>query len=41
MTDIVLEILDFFLFGMSSDVPAFNVHVLCSDFEFQIGVNEY
>ena len=30
-----------FFCGMSSDVPAFKVHVLTSDFKFLIGVNEY
>ena len=31
----------FFFFGMSSDVPAFKIHVLDSDFDFLIWVNEY
>ena len=30
-----------FLFGVSSDVPAFKVHDFAIDFEFLIGVNEY
>ena len=28
-------------FGMSSDVPAFKIHIFASDFEFLIGINEY
>ena len=39
MTNVVLEILDSFLFGMNSDVPGIHkVHVFPSDFEFWIGV---
>ena len=30
-----------FLFGMSPDVPVFEVRVLESDLKFWIGVNEY
>ena len=43
MANVMLEILDFFSFDMSSDVPAFKVHVFTieSDFEFWIRVNEY
>ena len=41
MASVMLEILDLFFFGMSSDEPAFKVYVLASVFEFLIGVNEY
>ena len=40
MMNILSENLTFF-FGMGSDVPAFEVPVLASDFGFWIEVNEY
>ena len=34
MANVMLEILDGFFFGMTSDGPAFKVSVFATDFEF-------
>ena len=36
MTNVMLEILRLFFFSISSDVPAFKVHIFASDFKFLI-----
>ena len=41
MTNVVLEILNVFFFGMSPDVSTFKVLVFKSDFKFWIGASEY
>ena len=41
MENVILEMFRWFLFGMSSDVPAFKVRVVTSDFKFSIEVNTY
>ena len=41
MANVILKILDVFVFGMSFDVPAFKVRVFVCDFDFLIGVKEY
>ena len=41
MPNLMLEILDSFLFGMSPDVRAFKVRIFTSNLKFWIGVNEY
>ena len=41
MPNVMLEILDVFFSGMSSDVPDFKFRAFASDFESLIGVNEY
>ena len=39
MANVMVEILDVCFVSTSSDVPAFEVRVFASDFEFLIGVN--
>ena len=41
MANVMLEILEGFLFGMSPDVPVFKIRVFISDFNLWIGVNEH
>ena len=41
MSNVMLEIFRRVFFGMRSDVLAFKVSDLISDFEFLTGVNEY
>ena len=40
MATLMLQILDFFFFKISSEAPAFKVLVFASDLEFKIEVSE-